>query len=662
METTASKCPEFSHLPSSPTLSDPPSSALLVPSSEVIPSSAPSILSSGFTQAISDALPTCPSPPPFESEAKIILTKRSLTIPEVIPLHGTLDSMHCTKCHHIEPLGLHLAVLDQGNSVFCPRCETANVSRNALGERSRGTGVMKVSVVLYGEEHAQAARIGEIAEKDLLRAARPEFLIVAGTTLKIPGVKKLVKELAKVIKPEIEVEVTDSEGKGTGTWIKRTDPSTKVIYINNEAPTPETVWKEIFDTFIQGDVQVFANAVREELKAVRLASLPKTFINLTLPSMFGSALSMKKFPISTAELIACTMKKKKLHTVPGKSKQSLLMLNSNKGKIKSSMKINAAKAPVILPPEPKKVKEKVRPGWKGWASVPENEHPAIKTDFWAPKAEGKRRRAETVTAVDSSSDTEITVPVHPPPLVRQRKSVAVCRTAKEIEEMACQEPEMPDLRLYCLCNGIDTGRKMVQCDGENCRREWFHVACLPSKRAPKGEYLCDECRPIANLPRRIKAAAMDETLSTTSYTAPSPPSLVASDISTASEEEEIRSQKAEDPQTVPNSQESDLSLLSINHCGGVVVAQVEDCIDRKQGLLETSSTIFVDDSQPQSCQELSSSQQIIFAAKKPEPIIYTEGININKSTPINVAAEHGVPFSKKIKRVKGRTFSGNSYS
>lgn len=200
---------------------------------------------------------------------KQIQIQRFLTVPRVIPLHGTLDEMHCPKCNHIEPLERHISILESGHSIHCPKCLEQDFSRTALGERSRGVGVLKVSVVLYGEEHKQASRVGEIAEKDLLKAARPDVLLVAGTTLRIPGVKKIVKELAKVIKQPIREPIKDDEGNPTGEYTEREDPTKRVIFVNRDPPNPERTWSEVFDTFVQGDAQAFAKLLRQEIQALK---------------------------------------------------------------------------------------------------------------------------------------------------------------------------------------------------------------------------------------------------------------------------------------------------------------------------------------------------------------------------------------------------------
>lgn len=46
---------------------------------------------------------------------------------------------------------------------------------------------------------------------------------------------------------------------------------------------------------------------------------------------------------------------------------------------------------------------------------------------------------------------------------------------------------------YCYCDQVSFG-EMVGCDGESCKREWFHLPCINFKNPPKGKWYCDECQ------------------------------------------------------------------------------------------------------------------------------------------------------------------------
>lgn len=54
------------------------------------------------------------------------------------------------------------------------------------------------------------------------------------------------------------------------------------------------------------------------------------------------------------------------------------------------------------------------------------------------------------------------------------------------DENASTEPT------YCYCNQVSFG-EMVGCDGDECKREWFHLPCIGFKNPPKGKWYCDDC-------------------------------------------------------------------------------------------------------------------------------------------------------------------------
>lgn len=45
---------------------------------------------------------------------------------------------------------------------------------------------------------------------------------------------------------------------------------------------------------------------------------------------------------------------------------------------------------------------------------------------------------------------------------------------------------------YCYCNQVSFG-EMVGCDGDDCKREWFHLPCIGFKNPPKGKWYCEDC-------------------------------------------------------------------------------------------------------------------------------------------------------------------------
>lgn len=47
---------------------------------------------------------------------------------------------------------------------------------------------------------------------------------------------------------------------------------------------------------------------------------------------------------------------------------------------------------------------------------------------------------------------------------------------------------------YCWCRGEESGR-MIACDNDKCKIEWFHFNCVGLRRKPRGKWYCsDECK------------------------------------------------------------------------------------------------------------------------------------------------------------------------
>ncbi|OXC69061.1 hypothetical protein AYX13_02351 [Cryptococcus neoformans] len=173
--------------------------------------------------------------------------------PRVIPLHGLLSTLHCTSCHTTLPLSSHLPL--PPTSVPCPTCELASSIRSALSERSRKSGTLRASVVLYGEEHPEGESIGKSVSKDLKGV---DMLLVCGTSLSVPGVKRVVKEMAKSAK---------SKGRGKG----KQKHDVKTVFVNEEPPSKGSEWDGIFDIWVQGDVQKF---VKDYIQNPEFVSTP----------------------------------------------------------------------------------------------------------------------------------------------------------------------------------------------------------------------------------------------------------------------------------------------------------------------------------------------------------------------------------------------------
>ncbi|KAB5536491.1 DHS-like NAD/FAD-binding domain-containing protein [Coniochaeta sp. 2T2.1] len=127
--------------------------------------------------------------------------------PKSIQLHGGLNKMVCSKCGEIKAFDASL--FNGPEPPLCPQCLTMEEVRiNHANRRSHGVGKLRPRIVLYNEHNPDQDAIGSVSGADLKKG--PDAVIVVGTTLKIPGVRRLVKELC---------QVTRSKRDGFTAWI-----------------------------------------------------------------------------------------------------------------------------------------------------------------------------------------------------------------------------------------------------------------------------------------------------------------------------------------------------------------------------------------------------------------------------------------------------------
>lgn len=116
--------------------------------------------------------------------------------PRTIQLHGGLEKMVCQKCRHTSNFK---AELFQGPTPpLCEECCAIDVLRKQEGHRSHGIGRLRPRIVLYNEHNPDEEAIGSVVTSDL--RTRPDALIVVGTSLKIPGVRRIVREMSRVVR------------------------------------------------------------------------------------------------------------------------------------------------------------------------------------------------------------------------------------------------------------------------------------------------------------------------------------------------------------------------------------------------------------------------------------------------------------------------------
>ncbi|CAG8790625.1 14081_t:CDS:2, partial [Racocetra fulgida] len=80
-------------------------------------------------------------------------------------------------------------IFKKGETLNCPECQEK-------GQRSHLIGQLKPPIILYGDSHPKGLEIGPFAEQDQDKA---DCLIIIGTSLRILGVKALIKDFASAV-------------------------------------------------------------------------------------------------------------------------------------------------------------------------------------------------------------------------------------------------------------------------------------------------------------------------------------------------------------------------------------------------------------------------------------------------------------------------------
>ena len=157
-----------------------------------------------------------------------------------MPLHGTLTWLRCGICSKLsswddeERVTATLA----GTAPDCPACTEYNTHRTGKGRRGLAVGRLRPDIVLYGEEHPKANLISPLITHDL--GLGPDVLLIMGTSLKVHGLKIMVKEFAKAV-----------HTKGG-----------KVIFVNRTKP-PESTWGDVIDYWVEWDCDEWVSDLKE---------------------------------------------------------------------------------------------------------------------------------------------------------------------------------------------------------------------------------------------------------------------------------------------------------------------------------------------------------------------------------------------------------------
>ncbi len=181
----------------------------------------------------------------LETSVTVKSTTQVKNIP-VIGLHGTLGKLSCTVCKTSVEYEQH-EVLKEGSAPGCGTCKDRIANRAEKGQRKIKGGFLRPDIVLYNEPHPQGDLIAEMLSSDL--AKRPTMLLVIGTSLKVVGLKRMIKDLAKA------VHTNSSDGL--------------VVYMNKTEIQARSEWKGIFDYELVGECDQWVGLVREEFEKLK---------------------------------------------------------------------------------------------------------------------------------------------------------------------------------------------------------------------------------------------------------------------------------------------------------------------------------------------------------------------------------------------------------
>ncbi|KAL6704017.1 hypothetical protein ACN47E_008868 [Coniothyrium glycines] len=116
--------------------------------------------------------------------------------PTTVQVHGGLDYMVCSKCRDLKPFDA--GIFRGPKAPTCPMCLDADEARKIAEKRSHGIGCLRPRMVLYNEHNPDDVSIGSCTAYDM--RMRPDAVIVAGTTLKVPGVRRIAREMCKIVR------------------------------------------------------------------------------------------------------------------------------------------------------------------------------------------------------------------------------------------------------------------------------------------------------------------------------------------------------------------------------------------------------------------------------------------------------------------------------
>jgi NAD-dependent histone deacetylase SIR2 len=172
---------------------------------------------------------------------------------QVCQLHGDIHTLRCDYCSGIQEYTTEwMEMLLDGEAPDCPDCIAKCIpfptllmtasKREAMGKRSLKIGTLLPNIVLYNDPtpHPSTTTTATVISADKLR--KPDLMLIFGTSLKVHGIKKLVKDFAKTV----------HANKGL------------VIFIN-KGQLPKSEWSSVVDYWVEGDCDAWVHDLKSRI-------------------------------------------------------------------------------------------------------------------------------------------------------------------------------------------------------------------------------------------------------------------------------------------------------------------------------------------------------------------------------------------------------------
>ena len=145
----------------------------------------------------------------------------------------------------------------------------ARLARNA---RPLAVGTLRPAIVLYDEAHPLGEEIGAICSADMSK--KPDVIVIMGTSLKVHGIKNLVRGFANAVRGLGEKPKDADAGPATlpaaarGRGNLLTAKNAKLVIFVNRTPPPADL-AHLIDYWVEGDTDAWVQKCEADWRAAR---------------------------------------------------------------------------------------------------------------------------------------------------------------------------------------------------------------------------------------------------------------------------------------------------------------------------------------------------------------------------------------------------------